>query len=587
MTLKTFRGKSMVEALAEVKRDFGPSAVILHTRTIRTGGVLGVGRRSIIEITASDELPPRQPTQPKPNRVPATKLPPSIPEPVPAPVVAQVQGARELLRGPANGTATQSADASDATNGNGNGVAEPRPDAIRDRARETLAKLNSVATANAERAAEEAQPEPEADNGFVADPAWPSRMPAEHEPAGEPEPAAELDSRVKVTGHSNGTGNGANNGTGNGANNGTGNGAGNGSMHTEEAQAEIGVRHEAETPVPKPVLKPEAGQPQQATVAAAQSADAVAVELASLKRMMSRVLQSNAAGSTDATPRSQLAAGTLPDVVMDHYLKLIDQDLSAESADRVIGAVRNELSSSASSNTQVVRAAVLRHLAGLIHAAPPQPVQPGERRVIALLGPTGVGKTTTVAKLAATYKLRQQRSVGLITSDTYRISAVEQLRTYAEIIGLELRVATTPDDMIAARRALASCEVVLIDTTGRSPNDAARLDELSALVRAAEPDERHLVLTAVASESSMQRIASRFSAVAPDRVILTKLDEAVCPGGALNALTKIGLPLSYLATGQEVPEHLEPARAERIAQMVLDGELQPAAADAAANGRAG
>jgi energy-coupling factor transporter ATP-binding protein EcfA2 len=126
----------------------------------------------------------------------------------------------------------------------------------------------------------------------------------------------------------------------------------------------------------------------------------------------------------------------------------------------------------------------------------------GRPLTIALVGPTGVGKTTTIAKLAAAYKLRQGKKVGLITSDTYRIAAVDQLRTYATIIGLPLKVAMTPREMSAACSAFADCDAILIDTAGRSQHDANRLEELSAFIQACSPDETHLVLSATVAECS-------------------------------------------------------------------------------------
>jgi flagellar biosynthesis protein FlhF len=188
-----------------------------------------------------------------------------------------------------------------------------------------------------------------------------------------------------------------------------------------------------------------------------------------------------------------------------------------------------------------------------------------------LLGPTGVGKTTTVAKLAATYKLRYGFSVGLITSDTYRIAAVDQLRTYASIIGLPIEVVTTPDDMRAAREKLADREFVFVDTAGRSQNDTRRLSELSDLLDAAGPHERHLVLGSALGEVAASRVAEKFRFLSPDRIILTKLDEAVCLGPVLGLARRVGLPYSYVTNGQEVPDHLEPARADRLARLVLDG----------------
>ena len=119
-------------------------------------------------------------------------------------------------------------------------------------------------------------------------------------------------------------------------------------------------------------------------------------------------------------------------------------------------------------------------------------------RVVALVGPTGVGKTTTIAKLAANYRLREKRRVGLITVDTYRVAAVEQLRTYADIIDLPMEVVATPREMREAVARMSHLDLVLMDTAGRSPRDEVRIQELKSMLSEAEPDEVHLVLSSAA-----------------------------------------------------------------------------------------
>src|SRR5207237_1390796 len=122
-----------------------------------------------------------------------------------------------------------------------------------------------------------------------------------------------------------------------------------------------------------------------------------------------------------------------------------------------------------------------------------RPTTGGGCRSICLIGPTGVGKTTTIAKLAAAFKLRQKQKVGLITIDTYRIAAVDQLRTYANIIGVPLKVVLTPAELTAAMNDMADCDTILVDTAGRSPSDSLKLNELSGFVEAGSFTEVHLV----------------------------------------------------------------------------------------------
>ncbi len=300
----------------------------------------------------------------------------------------------------------------------------------------------------------------------------------------------------------------------------------------------------------------------------------VADELAAIKRMVGQVLQSNARAA--ATGIGPVSPGVrMPDALLRHYVRLIENEVAQEVADEVVSALRDELTPAELADDEVVRAGVLRRLAGLIAVAdnaslPPAPSD-GRPLTIALIGPTGVGKTTTIAKLAAAYRLRHGRRVGLITSDTYRIAAVEQLRTYAGIIGVPLKVVLTPEEMAQACDALRDCDVVLIDTAGRSPADSARLEELRQFLDVARPHQTHLVLSSVCAEPSMVRTIERFADLRPSNVIFTKLDEAANLGVLVNISRRIEGRLSYVTTGQEVPDDIEPGHRDRLARLVLDG----------------
>jgi flagellar biosynthesis protein FlhF len=150
---------------------------------------------------------------------------------------------------------------------------------------------------------------------------------------------------------------------------------------------------------------------------------------------------------------------------------------------------------------------------------------------------------------------------------------VDQLRTYAEIIGLPLKVAMSPTEMGSVCESLIDCDVILIDTAGRSQRDAGRLDELRQFVAAAKPHQTHLVLSSAASQSVLLEAAQRFSQVTPDRVIFTKLDEAVNFGVLVSVARKVSLKLSYVTTGQEVPDHIEAGRPDRIARLLIEGAV--------------
>ena len=189
--------------------------------------------------------------------------------------------------------------------------------------------------------------------------------------------------------------------------------------------------------------------------------------------------------------------------------------------------------------------------------------------VVALIGPTGVGKTTTIAKLAAHLKINEQRKVGLITIDTYRIAAVDQLKKYADIIGSPLKIVGAPDDLREAVASMSDCEYVLIDTAGRSPKDTLKLNELKGFLAAANPDEVHVVVSATASDSSAEMAIQNFGDLRADRLIVTKLDEAKHCGAVVKLLRSTGKKLSYVTTGQDVPDDIEVAQTRKLASRIV------------------
>ena len=259
----------------------------------------------------------------------------------------------------------------------------------------------------------------------------------------------------------------------------------------------------------------------------------------------------------------------IPPELFEIYTQLIDADMEDEIARELVFALRQagtpEQIEDAESSHALLTAMVET---GIRCTSPIQP-QPSQRKVVALVGPTGVGKTTTIAKLAANFRLRDGIKMGLVTVDTYRIAAVEQLRTYAEIIDLPMKVVTSPGEMRQALDELAGLDLVLIDTAGRSPRDEPKIQELKTILEEADVDEIHVVMSLTASVRSIRMTCEQFQAVAPTVLILTKLDEAPGMGSLLSVSKQVSLPVSYLTTGQDVPEDIEPADASRMTRLVL------------------
>ncbi len=465
MTMKIYRAQTMADALTEVKRDLGNDAVILNTRSYKTGGVLGLGARSVVEITASTadiNIPVHQPRAASHTSVP------------PRQAVRTNNHSRRIQAAYSNTPSEQS-----------------QPEVHLDDAIDKLFSTSPQQTRN---------------NSALS--TRPGAQPSRHVVA----------PMIRV---------------------------------------------------PAPDEQPLRQRP------GSDQHDEVQEDIAGLKELMGQVLQCSRQAMLRTTPAVNASTGTMPDALFNHYLKLLECHVADEIADEIVGCVRDELSPGELDDEAIVRQTVLRHLATMIRVpadvSKPGVMPDGRPLTIALVGPTGVGKTTTVAKLAAAYKLRHNKRVGLIAGDTYRIAAVDQLRTYAEIIGLPLKVATTPDEMALACQSLADRDVILIDTAGRSQNDAKRVDELSRFIRAAAPHETHLVLSGAADRAVMFKAAEKFKSVEPNRVIFTKLDEAVNFGVLITASRRIGMDLSYVTTGQEVPDHIETSRPDRLARLVLDG----------------
>jgi len=192
-------------------------------------------------------------------------------------------------------------------------------------------------------------------------------------------------------------------------------------------------------------------------------------------------------------------------------------------------------------------------------------------KTVALIGPTGVGKTTTIAKLAASFAIKEGHKVALITADTYRIAAVEQLKTYGDIIGIPVEIVYDPDELKAALFRHQDKNLVLIDTAGRSPRNQNQLIELQSLLSVDPYIETHLVLSMTTKYRDALEIVNKFSACSPQKLLFTKIDEAASMGTILNLLYQFPTTLSYVTTGQNVPDDIELANPQKLANLILRG----------------
>lgn len=567
MKLKTYRAYTMAEALAAVKRDLGADAVIVQTRTMKQGGLLGIGRKTIVEVTATPaERNARGASKAAPRRAlpsseaarkaySAAASTPSRSQPS-TDAQQRVDALAEMLRKSLDEKTQQAKSRAsllepqirrDTTSPDFQGVVPSQADRTRfiplDTEQAIAPKLKvtskdrQIPSSVPVRATSVAPPResasaPPAARRFVLKADQDARDASSAERHARDLPLWESDASERAR------------------------------DRVPAAPQEPSVPEEAPEAVPSPAEPEVRPQP-------ISSSDGLQDEMAAIRKMVGQILDRQSIGTARSTPRT-------PGQLFEMYTHLIAQEMSEELADALVCEVERSLEPSQLEDASIVRGAVLERLMALIPISK-EPIiswpETGPLR-LALIGPTGVGKTTTVAKLAATFKLKQRKNVGLITSDTYRIAAVEQLRTYANIIGLRLEVALTPAEMAQACHALRDCDVILIDTAGRSQRDRDKLCELQKFLDAASPHEVHLVLSSTASEKVLMQEAEAFSDVRADKIILTKLDEAVSFGMLVSVMKKVGKELSFVTMGQEVPEHIEPGRADRLAELVLEGALQ-------------
>lgn len=455
----------MADALAKVKKDLGKDAVILHTRTLTRGGVLGIGARSVVEITATNDA-----------KVSAFRR-------------AANSGAEELTSpksSPRTGPSVQV---------NANGTYAPgSPATLPDSSNAGRSELRGLGRRVVEPVAQQ--------------------------------------------------------------------------LPRSSKMAADAVAMQEPTPTPNEI--------------------ALRNELTEIRAMV-RDLVLHA---------RQNEGPEIPEAFVDCYSQLVNQEVREDIALDIVQRTAERLRVQSAFRVvtddgeggsrypgELLTSEIRKVLTEMLPPASPLKLRDdGRATVVALVGPTGVGKTTTVAKLAANMKLRENKRVGLITIDSYRIAAVEQLKTYAQILRVPIISVLKPEEIAAAIEQLSDQDLILIDTAGRSQKDDLRIGELNEFVEAANPDQVHLVLSTTSKEKTIREAIERFSRLGARHLLFTKLDEANGLGVILNILQDIDMRLSYMTTGQAVPDDIEIGSASRVARLLLAGrEAQPGEAPGVEN----
>ncbi len=255
-------------------------------------------------------------------------------------------------------------------------------------------------------------------------------------------------------------------------------------------------------------------------------------------------------------------------VLQQFYDNLIKNEVDVDIAKKIADTVNEKIGDSSGINET---ASLMYNIISGILGKPETITLRDDKKPnrIIFVGPTGVGKTTTLAKIAAYYSLNMKKSVGLITADTYRIAAVEQLRTYADILGMPVNVIYSPGEIKEAIELYSDKDVVLIDTAGRSHRNQFQFEELKSLIVASEADEIYLVLSTTTSVRNCKEILAGYSFLKDYKLIFTKVDETPINGIILNAKYQTNKKLSYFTTGQCVPDDIEVVDTDRITKNLL------------------
>ena len=549
MLIKSFKAPTLKEAMANVKAELGVDAVILHTSKTKKGGILGFHSKEVVEVIAAVE---DEASKPSPAAVPVNEA------------VLQAAEAARSSRAAARASGTWQGQ--QATSGYEEQASPISATLANFTPRTAVSQYQTAGTREAVAQAMAREAQAQTFSEVLASVNHVQELSAAGEAGQEDVPAvpdvAEEDGKQAE--------------------------AGGGDVPVERAAAAVSPERESgQADEAAAAAEAASGRERDAdTEGASESAKAADDEkndnannvdsdeddninrndisekdeeikdlqnqLEEMKSMLMEMSRNK--GKEDAVPtlQSAMQAQEVTDRVM--------QDMISKLNGTEILAPRNSIKAAG---------ALEKYIRKAIRVANGITLYSNRPKVVALIGPTGVGKTTTLAKIAARFVLEQGARVALITADTYRISAVEQLKTYSDILGLPLEIVYNPDALRRAIEKHKDKQLILIDTAGRSQYNEYQMKELSGLLSIDADIEKHLVMSATTKTSDGIELLENFSICQPDRVIFTKVDETGTHGIILNILHRRKVALSYVTNGQSVPDDIEPASVERLAELLL------------------
>ncbi len=299
---------------------------------------------------------------------------------------------------------------------------------------------------------------------------------------------------------------------------------------------------------------------------------AIEMKLNNLQSLLEKQLSEKDKEATEKPEEKAAESGKNIACIQLIYNQLISNDVDEKYANQLLSEIDANLKKDASMDN--ILASIYQKI--ILKLGQPNTIDKGsdKTKFVFFIGPTGVGKTTTIAKIASKMKVNQKAKVAFITADTYRIAAVEQLRTYANILGIPLKVIYSEDEMKQAREEFSDFDIVFVDTAGRSHRNKEQRDDIESLISTIPEEERevYLVLSATTKYKDLVRITETYSEIIHYSLIFTKLDETSSIGNLFNIRMLTEAPLSYATFGQNVPDDISRVDAQSIAKQLLRGQ---------------
>lgn len=318
----------------------------------------------------------------------------------------------------------------------------------------------------------------------------------------------------------------------------------------------------APKPITKPRLMPLTETSPVEAKASDDEIDVLKAELSEVKDMVKNIVANSKDQGTEWN-------NDLMPSFRNIYNRLLSMEVSREIIDAVVDGALKSLSDQEVYDEQKVEDAIKHQLISVVDVAKPIELEKNRGRIVVFIGPTGVGKTTTIAKLAAKFVLYANKKVGLITTDTFKVGSIEQLKMYGDLLEAPVKVAHRAEDMKQIVDNFQGYDLVLIDTMGFSPNNKMQVKQVKGFLEGIDPSEIHMVVSAATKTVDTEEMLKTYRELHYNRLIITKVDETRTHGVILNAKKVSNCNLSYITTGQNVPDDIEIASSSKIADLLL------------------